>query len=203
MLTIYHVPRTRSLRIIWLCEELGLDYDPVTIDFSADYRASDEWRAINPVGKVPALQDGDLTLFESGAMLEYLLTRYGEGRLRPAADDPNYPFYLQWCWFAEATFARPLGEIVNHQRVFSGAQVIPHALDEMADRAELCMQAVDQHLQETHPYLLGEVFSAADIMMGYSLNLAQSLIPERVPDGLAPYLTRLQARPAYQATAEL
>ena len=125
MITIYHVPRTRSVRVIWLCEELGVPYEVVPVDFSAEYRASAQWRKLNPVGKVPVMTDdspsaGPITIFESGAMVEYVLDHYGDGRLRPAPCTAEHALYLQWTWFAEATFARPLGEIVNHRREFPG-----------------------------------------------------------------------------------
>ena len=90
MIRIYHVPLTRSLRVIWLCEELGLSYEAIPVDFSADYRMSEEWLRMNPVGKVPVLTDGDLTLFESGAMVQYLLDRYGKGALQPVHGTPEH-----------------------------------------------------------------------------------------------------------------
>ena len=104
MLTIYHVTTTRGMRVIWLCEELGLDYEIKKIDFSQEYRATPEWRALNPVGKVPVLVDGDTVMFESGAMVEYVLSRYGEGRLAPPTSSPAYGHYLQWLWFGDGGF---------------------------------------------------------------------------------------------------
>lgn len=196
MIDIYHVAGTRSLRVIWLCEELALSYRAIAVDFSAEYRASAEWRLLNPVGKVPVLKDGDLTMFESGAMVQYLLDRYGEGRLQPQPGAPDHARYLQWCWFAESTFARPLGEIVNHRRAFPDAP-IPAVLAEMADRAALCLDAVAA-ATSGRDYLLGEEFTAADVMTGYSLLLADRLVPERMPEGVQPYWQRLRARPAFQ-----
>jgi glutathione S-transferase len=97
MIRIYHVPGTRSLRILWLCEELGLPYEAVPVDFSAAYRASAEWRRLNPVGKVPVMTDdaAPVTLFESGAMVQYLLDRHAGGRLQPAPGTPEHAVYLQ------------------------------------------------------------------------------------------------------------
>ena len=143
MIDIYHVPGTRSVRVIWLCEELGLPYRRIPVDFSADYRASPEWREKNPVGKVPVMTDGDLTIFESGAMVQYLLDRYGEGRLQPPPGTAEHAFFLQWCWFSEATFARPLGEIVNHRRALPESEQSEAAIAEMQDRAWLCVQALE------------------------------------------------------------
>ena len=196
MLKIYHVTGTRGTRAIWLCEELGIDYEVEKVDFSAEYRATSEWRALNPVGKVPVMQDDKMTMFESGAMVEYILARYAQGRLQPPIDSNLYPEYLQWMWFAEATLARPLGEVVNHGREFPGEHRITAVVTEMENRAELSLQAVSDHLQNKD-YLLGTQFSAADIMMGYSVMLAQALIPARFPPDLAPYWERLEARPAF------
>ena len=198
MLTIYHVPTTRGTRVIWLCEELGLDYEVVKIDFSPEYRASEEWRQLNPVGKVPVLRDGDTVMFESGAMVEYILARYGNGRLAPGVDSPDYAHYLQWLWFGEATLSRPLGEIVNHRREFPGEAEIPAMIEEMQDRTEVCLQALAEHMQG-RDFLLGDEFSAADIMVGYALMLVGFLAAERMPEDLQPYWQRLQARPAFQA----
>ena len=197
MIKIYHAPATRGIRVIWLCEELGLAYEVVPVDFSPEYRATPEWRALNPVGKVPVMTDGDTTMFESGAMVQYLLERYAKGQLQPRTNSAEYAHYLQWLWFGEATMARPLGEIVNHGREFPGGQRIPAVVAEMAARSVDCMRAVADHVAERQ-YLLGDEFTAADIMVGYSLNLAHMLIPDQVPASIAPYWGRLQARKAFQ-----
>ena len=81
MLRIYHVKGTRGFRPIWFCEERGLPYEVESIDFSAEFRSTPEWRALSPTGKVPVLTDGTLTMFESGAMVDYLVERYGGGGL--------------------------------------------------------------------------------------------------------------------------
>jgi len=210
MIRIYHVPGTRSIRVIWLCEELGVPYEITPVDFSAEYRASAEWRRLNPVGKVPVMIDDEspageaITMFESGAMVEYLLDHYGGGRLRPAPRTAEHAMYLQWTWFAEATFARPLGEIVNHRRAFPGDQAVPAVVDEMRSRALLCLDALEATLHG-RPFLLGGEFSAADIMMGYTLLLTRmfKLLGSDHPN-VAAYFASLAERPAYQrATADL
>ncbi|MBD3649001.1 MAG: glutathione S-transferase family protein [Pseudomonadales bacterium] len=201
MIRIYHVPRTRSIRVIWLCEELGLEYERVPVDFSPEYRFGAEWRKMNPVGKVPVMFDGDLKLFESGAMVQYLLARYGEGRLQPLPETDDYARFLQWCWFAEATFARPLGEIVNHRRVFAEDEQSDAAIREMQDRAWLCVEALEEVLTD-QPYLAGKEFTAADIMNGYSLMLTEWLVPKSFPEMLAEYWGRLSARRAYIAAMQ-
>ena len=201
MIEIYHVPGTRGMRPIWLCAELGLDYRVIDVDFSASYRSSPEWRRMNPVGKVPVMVDSespDLTIFESGAMVQYLLDRYGKGQLQPQPGTPDHALYLQWSWFAEATFARPLGEIVNHLREFPGEQTSEAAIEEMRNRARLCVIAVNDDLQK-RDYIVGNTFSAADIMLGYTIMLTLKFLPEAAPPTVAKYWDRLQQRPAYES----
>ena len=204
MLTIYHVPGTRGVRPIWLCEELAIPYTVELIDFSPEFRSSSEWRALSPVGKVPVLRDSfdgrtkDLLMFESGAMVQYILDRYGKGQLQPALGTPEHAIYLQWSWFAEATFARPLGEIVNHGREFPGDQRIDAVVSEMQHRAALSTEAVGAEMADKS-YILGDAFSAADISLGYTLMLAERFLPNGLPSSVIPYWQRLSSRPAFQA----
>lgn len=203
MLRIYHVPLTRSVRIVWLCEALGLEYQKVPVDFSPAYRASAAWRRLHPVGKVPVLVDGDLTLFESGAMVQVILERYGDGRLQPPPGSNAHAAFLQWCWFAEATHARPLGEIVNHRRALPEADQSAAALAEMAQRSRLCVSALDNELAR-HRWIVGDEFTAADIMTGYSLLLVERFAPQVLPDHVARYRAALEATPGYAAaTADI
>jgi len=194
MLKIYHVPRTRSVRVIWLCEELSLPYEIEKISFDAAFRNSPEWRSKNPVGKVPVMEDGKLSIFESGAMVQHILDRYGEGRLQPERGSDAYATHLQWSWFAEATFARPLGEIVNHRREFNPE--IPEVVAEMQARAHLCVAAIDTAV--TGKDYINDEFSAADIMLGYSMMLVDRLAPTDAYPESARYWQQLQARPGCQ-----
>jgi len=196
MLKIYHVPGTRSIRVIWLCEELAVPYEVETISFDSEFRESPAWRKINPVGKVPAMADDEFVMFESGAMVQYILDRYGAGRLQPAAGSEAHGLYLQWSWFAESTFARPLGEIVNHRRVFAEAEQQPAAIAEMQARSRLCMKAIDEAIAD-RDFILGE-FSAADIMLGYSMMLCERLAPTDEYPGADAYWRRLQQRDGCQ-----
>ena len=198
MITIYHATGTRGYRAIWACEELGVPYKLVAADMSADYRASPEWRKMNPVGKVPVMTDGDLTMFESCAMVQHILDKYGEGRLQPERGSDLYALYLQWAWFAEATFARPLGELVNHGRVF-GDHPISSVVDDMEARSRLCAQAVDQALRARR-YLLGEEFSGADIIMIYSIKFYREMIEDDSLTELNHYWDLISKRPAFEAT---
>ena len=130
-------------------------------------------------------------------MVQYILDRYGKGQLQPPPGNPEHALYLQWSWFAEATFARPLGEIVNHSREFPDERRIDDVVAEMQSRAELSAKALGDEMSDK-PFILGETFSAADIMLGYTVMLAERFLPEGLPDSLLPYWQRLSSRPAYQ-----
>lgn len=197
MLKIYHSPGTRGFRVIWVCEELSVPYEIVPVNFAAEYRATPEWRALNPVGKVPVMVDGETTMFESCAMMQYVLDRYGDGRLQPAKDDPTYAHFLQWSWFAEATLARPLGEIVNHRREFKPE--LDAVVAEMKSRATSCIAALDAALAG-RSYLLGETMSAADLSICYAMRGYRRMVTETLPPTLQAYFDRVTALPSYAAT---
>jgi glutathione S-transferase len=197
MLKIYHAPRTRGFRVIWLCEELGIPYEINPVNFSPAYRARPEWLKLSPVGKLPVMTDGKLTMYESGAMVQYVLDKYGDNRLEPARGTAEHALYLQWSWFAEATFARPLGEIVNHKRVFA-ENASQEIIDEMKGRARQCAHAIGKAV-DGQPWILGDEFSAADIMLGYTLRLYGLLMGEPLPDSAESYWARLCARDAFKA----
>ena len=198
MLKIYHVPGTRSVRPLWLCYELNIPVLVEQIAFSAAFRNSPEWRSISPAGKVPVLQDGDLTLFESGAMVEYILDHYGNGQLRPAPRTRELAIYQQWCWFSEATLIRPLG-------LYRMLRAKNEAIEVLVEEAELKFRDALMTVEEVlsgRDYLLGNQFSAADIMMGYSIVMVERLLDERYPN-LAGYLPRLADREAYASVKAL
>ncbi len=202
MLTIYHVKGTRSVRVIWLCEELALPYQVEVIDFSPAFRNSPEWRRKSPTGKVPAMTDGDLTMFESGAMADYLLERYGNGRLLPAPGTAASALCRQWAWFAEATFARPLGEIVNHNRVAPEGRVVEFVIEDCKARARVCVEAIEDVVAKSE-YLVDDTFTVADIMNGYTLLLATNfgVLTDDFPHTQA-YYNRLSQRPGFQVAKD-
>lgn len=194
MLKVYHARGTRSVRPIWLCYELGLPVEVETIDFSPAFRNSPAWRMISPAGKLPILTDGETTIFESGAMVDHILERYGEGRLRPAPGTAQSALHHQWCWFSEATLLRPLG--LN--RLMS-QQPDSRALAADAElKARECLAIVDLAVSD-RDYLLGAEFGAADVMMGYALALTAHLkvLDDQFPNARR-YLDQLSGRPAFR-----
>jgi glutathione S-transferase len=198
MIKLYHCPRTRSVRIYWLLEELGVPYELVPIDFTPESLKSPEYLKVNPLGKVPSIQDGELTMFESGAILEYILEKYGKGRLAPAPGTPARGPFLQWVHFAEATALPPLTEIAQHTLFKPEAERIPAVVTDARKRAAVILAVLEQTLAGK-PYLLGAEFSAADIMMAYGLLLMKwfGVLSSAYPNVVA-YLERLEQRPALQ-----
>jgi len=195
MITLYHVPLSRSLRVRWLLEELGVPYQLATRSFGELKRP--EHLAVHPLGKVPALADGDVTLFESGAILQHLLERYGEGRLEPKPGTPERPLFWQWFHYAEASVAPPLGLVVRHSVLLPEAERLPAVLSFARAQAAQVLAPVERALAG-RSWLLSE-FGAADVMMAYSVKLASvlRLLDETTPN-LAAYLARCEERPAYR-----
>jgi len=202
MITLYHSPRSRSVRVFWLLEELGLPYELKTVAFTPESLKGPEHLKVHPLGKVPALQDDGLTMFESGAIVEYLLEKYGKGRLAPAPGTTARGLFLQWVHFGEATALPPLSDIVQHSLLRPEAERIPAVAADGVARMQGVLDVIDKALAGKQ-YLLGDEFTAADIMVGYALYLAKmlGLLSDKRPNLIA-YMDRLEKRPAFQkATA--
>lgn len=200
MIVVHHLNNSRSQRVLWLLEELGIEYriekyqrDPKT------NLAPPELRAIHPLGKSPVMQDGDLILPESGAIIEYLIERYGEGRLAPPAGTPERVRYLYWMHFAEGTMMLHLVSRLYLTRVGEAAKAMQERVEVMIGNE---LDLVEKELGRS-PHLAGEEFSAADIQMGFPLEFAAyaKLASER-HGRLREYLARMQARPAYRRAIE-
>jgi len=201
MLTLYFAPQTRAVRIAWLLEELALPYRLERVEFLPPAKAFFAQRT--PTGKLPTLVDGDVAICESGAILEYVLERYGEGRLAPAPGSPERARFLQWVHFAESTAFAPIGIIVWLARYQGEAERYAPLLADSRERAATGFAFLERELGDG-AYLLGDEFSAADVMMGFTLVAARAFraLDERHPRVQA-YLARLEARPAYQRAAAL
>lgn len=198
MIRLYHSPRTRSVRIYWLLEELGIPYELHTVAFAPESLKSPDYLQVNPLGKVPTLQDGTLTMFESGAILEYLLERYGNGRLAAAVGTPQRGPFLQWVHFAEATALPPLADLAQHTIFKPEAERVPAVIADARTRTTAVLGVLERAL-DGKSYLLGNEFSGADIMTGYALLLTKwfGLLSDKYPN-LTAYLGRLEQRPALQ-----
>lgn len=198
MLKIYHVKPTRSLRVVWLAEELGVPYEIHHMPFDPGALRSEEFLRINPFGTLPAIEDGGVRMTESGAICQYLTERYGKSPFRRQLGDPDYPGYLQWLHAGEATLTPPLVNVAAHTMLRPAPHRIPIVAEESAERFKEHAKVLDQHLGETG-YLLGSDFTAADVMVGYALHIAQLLgLLQDAPDDVQKYWARLAERPAYQ-----
>ncbi|MBY0447069.1 MAG: glutathione S-transferase family protein [Hyphomonadaceae bacterium] len=198
MLTIYHVKPTRSLRVVWLAEELGLPYSLKHMPFDPAALRTEEFLRISPFGIVPAIEDGGVRMTESGAICQYLTERYGKAPFRRQLGDPDYPQYLQWLHAGEATLTPPLTSVAAHTVLRPEPRRIPLVAEEAAERFREHAQVLNRQLGETG-YLLGSDFTAVDVMVGYALHVAKLLgLLKDAPDDVRKYFTRLAERPAYQ-----
>lgn len=202
MLKLYFAPRSRAVRVAWLLEEMGLDYALHSFDLGDPAMRAPDYRAVHPMGRVPVLEDGDVRIMESGAILEYLLTRHGDGRFRPAPDSVDFPAYLQWLHYAEGMIMPPINSyMVETFFLPPDRQSEVHAKRAKKLLGQMLV-AVDAAL-DGRDYLAGD-FSAADIMTGSAVISAKGIGVEMdAMPHLRAYVDRLTARPAYQKAAAL
>ena len=194
---IHHAPNTRSVRAIWLMEELGLPYEIEIYKLGDPAMRAPDYLKVHPMGRVPALEDGDVTVFESGAIVEYVLARHGEGRLRPAAASPEFPSYLQWLHYAEGMIMPPVNTIVVETILLPPERRNDANVGRATKLLGRMLSAVDAHM-EGREYLAGD-FSGADIMTGHACTVARRLGAD-VSDkpNVEAYIERCNARPALQ-----
>jgi glutathione S-transferase len=196
MLIVHHLATSQSDRIVWLCEELGIDYqlvryerDPVTRLAPAAYRA------LHPIGTAPVIEDGNIVLGESGAIIDYIIQRYGNGRLAVASDDPAFPDYIFWLHFANGSLmpAAMMGLVAGMVAEQSTA-----VTDTLRARLERAWAMVEARLGKA-PYLAGSAFSAADIMTLFPLTTMRLFAPRDLSDypNIRVYLQTIGARPAF------
>jgi glutathione S-transferase len=202
MLTVHHLGRSQSERIVWLCEELGIPYelkrytrDAVTMLAPSDYKA------LHRIGSAPVITDGGLVLAESGAVVDYIIAKYGQGRLALKPDHPDFADYLYWMHFANGTLQPSMGRCMTLNRLkLPDDNPVQVAMRARLDRA---FDLVDARTREAE-YLGGSEFTAADIMMGFSLTTMRYFLPydlKRCPN-VVNYLARIGARPAYRRAME-
>jgi glutathione S-transferase len=198
MIKVHHARRARSVRVIWLLEELGVPYELATFDFTRENLRRPEYLALHPLGKIPVIQDRDVTLFESGAILEYLLEEHGRGRLAPPPGSPERPQYLQWFHFGEASLMTHVGSIVRHVFTLPEAERVPAVAEDGRVRLRQALELVDKALAE-RPFVAGDEFTAADIMVGYGIAISKIMrvLPPEL-GALSAYLSRMKERPAYE-----
>jgi len=214
MIIVHHLNNSRSQRILWLLEELGQPYEIKRYQRDAKTMlAPPELRAVHALGKSPVISDGDLTLAESGAIVEYLAGKYGDGKLVPAAGTPERLRYSYWMHFAEGSAMPPLLMKLIFDRMESGpmpffARPIARAIARKGKSSfvqpniDRILAYMDEELGR-HEWFAGIAFSAADIQMSFPLEAAASRggLDENRPK-LCAFLRKIHARPAYQRALE-
>jgi glutathione S-transferase len=195
MMQLYWSPRSRSFTALWLMEEAGAPYERVLTDISAGAQKKAEYLAINPMGKVPALKDGDATLAEAAAICAYVAERHPEAKLAPPLGDPLRAKYLYWLFFAPGCVEPAMVQIATKIELnpvaagWGDSQRVFDVLDNALNRG---------------PWILGENFSAADIAIGSALNFSVRLfkmVPSR--PSFDAYIARCIARPAFERAEKL
>ena len=199
MLTVHHLELSQSERIVWLCEELALEYELVRYERRKDNRlAPDDYKALHPMGIAPVITDGALVLGESGAICDYLSRCRAAGRLTPATDDPDFVDHLFWFHWSNATFMATLMMQLVERMAGAGGAGNPGS-PFVAERSRRGWQMIEQRLGEAE-YFGGKSLTTADIMMGYCLTTSRAfrgLSIEPYPH-LRRYLQRIGERPAYR-----
>lgn len=196
MITIHHLSTSRSERIVWLAEELGIPYRMQWHQREANGAAPAALREVHALGKAPVIEDDGLVLAESGAIVEYLVQRHGGGRLAVKPDAPEYPGYLYWMHFAE-------GSLMTLMLIALVLSRVPEAKDgpvqkRIAKRLQDMLGYVDARLAG-HEYFAGNQFTAADIMMSFPFTTMKRYLEFDMTPFLqvAAWIARIEARPAY------
>jgi glutathione S-transferase len=195
MMQLYWAPRSRSFTALWLMEETGQPYERVLIDITAGAQKAPDYLAINPMGKVPALRDGEATLAEAAAICAYVAERYPEAKLAPPLGDPLRAKYLYWLFFAPGCVEPAMVQVATKIEISS--------VSAGWGDAQRVFDVLDAALAKG-PWVLGENFSAADIVIGAGLNFSVRLfkmVPSR--PSFEAYIARCMARPAFQRAEKL
>ena len=196
MLTLHFAPNSRAGRILWLLEELALPYELNRMDFHPKDLKSDAHRARHPLGRVPVLDDGDISIFESGAIVEYILERHKNGGLKPDVASPLFPEYLQWFHYCEGMVMPPINTIVVQTILLPPDRRDEKVLGQAQRLLTKALEPVNDALAG-RDYLIGH-FSGADIMLGHACFMSQrsGCVTDEMTHLLA-YIARIAARPAF------
>jgi glutathione S-transferase len=198
LITVHHLGISQSERIVWLCEELELPYQLQRYERDAVTRlAPATFKALHPLGTAPIITDGDLVLPESGAIIEYILGKYGRGRLTVSPDSPDYADYVFWFHFANGSMMPNM--MVNLLVGMLGAADGNPVIESLNQRSAKGFALIEKRLGEA-PYFAGKEFTAADVIMLFPLTTMRNFTPIDLANfpNLHAYLQRIGARPTYQ-----
>lgn len=195
---LYHCPETRSMRALWLLHELQIPFELIEMPFEIPVLQSKAYRAVHALGRVPALTDGELTVFESGAITQYLCERYPDRGLGRPPGHPERYAWLQWIHFSE-TMVVHAGALVQQLHFIPPSQRSQTVLSIESRRLRKAIGTLTAALAGRE-YLLAGGFSAADISVGYSLHLGSRFVRLESMSEVAAYYRRLSQRPAFSAS---
>ncbi len=193
---LYFAPNTRAVRTAWLLNEMGLEYELERFTLGDKAMRAPDYLAINPNGRVPVLEDGDVRISESTAIAQYLVARYGNGNLAPGADSPDFPTYLQWLHYGEGMLMGPMGNFVVETILLPPERRSEEHANRAVKLLGRLLMAVDRHL-DGRDYLVGD-FTAADTITGHACMMSGRMGIDLTPmANLSAYVDRLKARPAF------
>lgn len=199
MIKVYFAPRTRSLRVLWALEEMGLDYEAVPASFR---EPSPEFLVANPTRTIPALVDDDVTMTESVAILQYLGDRYGPTELTVKADEAGYPDYLQFLVLGEAGLGAPLNAVLGTRFMGPEDQQQNYTVGVVIEGFLRRLKLVERRLAGGREFLAADRFTLADISVGWTLGLGGFLgLTDKIAPEVMAYHERLTTRPAYRRAA--
>jgi len=200
MITVYG--EGRGFRVVWLLEEMGIPYRLRPVDLLAGVENDVEFLAVNPAGFIPAIQDGNVTMVESIAIMEYLMARYGPTPLAPHARDPAFPAYQQFLHLGEAGLAASIYFVSGARNLAPEGQRQNWSANQAMGVFESRLGLVTRQLARS-PYLAGEAFTAADISVTYALELAQRSGSATLGAVERAYVARTSGRDAYERAMEM
>jgi len=202
MLKVHFVANTRAGRVIWLLEELGLEYEVNIMPFTKEGLKSEEHRSRHALGRVPVLEDGDISIFESGAIIDYILERHKNGGLKPSVDSEVFPYYLQWYHYCEGMVMPPMNQIVVQTILLPPERRDETVLKQAQSLLSKSLAPVNKNL-EGKDYLIGD-FSAADLMLGHSCFMANRMGCVRDEmQNIKDYVARIEERTAFKTAIEM
>ena len=202
MLKVYFVADTRAGRVIWLLEELGLEYEVVILPFTKEGLKSQDHRARHPLGRVPVLEDGDVSIYESGAIIDYVLEKHKNNGLKPQIESEHFPHYLQWFHYCEGMVMPPMNQIVVQTILLPPDRRDETVLKQAQNLLTKSLLPINQNLEDKE-YLIGK-FSGADVMLGHACFMANRIgcVSEEL-SAIKSYVERISTRPAFKKAIEL
>ncbi|PPR30456.1 MAG: hypothetical protein CFH32_00711 [Alphaproteobacteria bacterium MarineAlpha9_Bin2] len=197
MLKLHFAPNSRAGRILWLLEELQLEYELNEMKFHPSDLKSDQHRERHPLGRVPVLEDGDVSIYESGAIVEYILSRHAPGKLKPEISSNLFPSYLQWFHYCEGMVMPPINIIVVQTILLPKERQNAEALGQAERLLSKTLAPIEKQLNNKE-YILGD-FSAVDIMLGHACFMANRLgRVEESMNNLRNYIKNIESRSAFK-----